>query len=102
MINERRETINDRCCAGAVPANAYNVALLNGGMGDGSQLLQVDQSAVMYNNLVPLGQLLCWWDVRPYSINQSIGQVSSLTCIAVVSECCCAHCGLLASRLSRA
>ena len=38
-------------------ANAYNVALLNGGMGDGSQLLQVDQSGVMYNNLVPLGIL---------------------------------------------
>ena len=45
----------EHCCAGAVQANAYNVALLNGGMGDGSQLLQVDQSAVMYNNLVPLG-----------------------------------------------
>jgi hypothetical protein len=26
-------------------------------MGDGSQLLQVDQSGVMYNNIVPLGQL---------------------------------------------
>ena len=37
-------------------ANAYNVALLNGGMGDASQLLQVDQSSVMYNNLVPLGK----------------------------------------------
>jgi len=36
-------------------ANAYNVAVLNGGMGDGSQLLQVDQSTLMYNNLVPLG-----------------------------------------------
>jgi len=38
-------------------ANTYNMALLNGGMGDGSQLLQVDQSGVMYNNLVPLGKL---------------------------------------------
>jgi len=46
------------CCAGAMQANAYNVALLNGGMGDGSQLLQVDQSGVMYNNLVPLGNLI--------------------------------------------
>jgi len=45
------------CGAGAMQANAYNVALLNGGMGDGSQLLQVDQSGVMYNNLVPLGIL---------------------------------------------
>ena len=37
-------------------ANAYNVALLNGGMGDASQLLHVDQSALVYNNLaVPLG-----------------------------------------------
>jgi len=45
---------------GAVQAaNAYNVALLNGGMGDaGSQLLHVDQSALVYNNLVPLG--LCY------------------------------------------
>jgi len=39
---------------------AYNVALLNGGMGDiagASQLLHVDQSALVYNNLaaVPLG-----------------------------------------------
>jgi len=51
-------TIKHCCCySGAMQANAYNVALLNGGMGDGSQLLQVDQSGVMYNNLVPLGKL---------------------------------------------
>jgi len=79
MKNEHCRTINDCCCTGAVQANAYNVALLNGGMGDGSQLLQVDQSAVMYNNLVPLGRS------------------SSLNCIVLVSECCYAYCGCLAS-----
>jgi len=45
--------------SGGVQANAYNVALLNGGMGDGSQLLQVDQSTLVYNNLVPLGTSRC-------------------------------------------
>ena len=51
-------------------ANAYNVALLNGGMGDGSQLLQVDQSGVMYNNLVPLGKC-------------------HFVCVVVMNECRC-------------
>jgi len=43
---------------GTVQTNAYNVALLNGAMGDGSQLLQVDQSGLLYNNIMPLGKLL--------------------------------------------
>jgi hypothetical protein len=42
---------------GTVQTNAYNVALLNGAMGDGSQLLQVDQSGLLYNNIMPLGKL---------------------------------------------
>jgi len=43
---------------GGVQPNGYNVAMLNGGMGDASQVLQVGHQpgGVVYNNLVPLGQ----------------------------------------------
>jgi len=56
MLHSILLTVHNGCCVAGMQVNAYNVALLNGGMGDGSQLLQVDQSAVMYNNLVPLGK----------------------------------------------
>jgi histone-arginine methyltransferase CARM1 len=51
--------------AAGVQPNAFNVALLNGAMGDGSQLLQVGQTGVVYNNLVPLGNIA---QIHPGSI----------------------------------
>jgi len=50
----QQDLTGQAAAAGGVQANAYNVALLNGAMGDGSQLLQ---TGVVYNNLVPLGNL---------------------------------------------
>lgn len=73
----------DLTAGGGVPANAYNVALLNGGMGDGSQLLQVDQSALMYNNLVPLGSVA---PIHPGSIPSPGIGASSVAQLALQSR----------------
>lgn len=49
---------NQQDLSSSVQPNAYNVALLNGAMGDGSQLVQMGQTGnLVYNNLVPLGNI---------------------------------------------
>jgi histone-arginine methyltransferase CARM1 len=74
---------NQQDLTGAVQANAFNVALLNGGMGDGSQLLQVDQAGVMYNNLMPLGNVA---PIHPGSIPSPGIGASSVAQLALQSR----------------